>query len=108
MTDLELCKAIAAIEGIEVTEEYVGTMGDLITVPPQPFYPQPYDPLTDKAVLWDLTVKYKVEVDYAVPEVTIHKHFLNAVFQFTFSFDSIEDLPRTILKVIIKANADDK
>lgn len=44
MTDLEICKRIAEIEKIHVSNVECGM----------------YDPLTDKALCFDLMVKYKV------------------------------------------------
>ncbi len=47
MTDLEICKRIAEIEGIHVSNVDAGM----------------YDPLTDKALCFDLMVKYDVRVE---------------------------------------------
>jgi len=62
MTDLEICKRIAEIEGetIEHIYKYVLFISRTEDV---------YNPLTDKAMCFDLMVKYKVSVfheyDYA-------------------------------------------
>ncbi len=47
MTDLEICKRIAEIEKIHVSNVDAGM----------------YDPLTDKALCFDLMVKYDVRVE---------------------------------------------
>ncbi len=48
MTDLEICKRIAEIEKIHVSNAECGM----------------YDPLTEKALCFDLMVKYKVEIEW--------------------------------------------
>lgn len=53
LTDLEICKKIADIEGFP--EQVLEFHDDHILN---------YNPLTDKALCFDLMVKYKVELDF--------------------------------------------
>ena len=60
MTDLEICKRIAEIEGhLAIQSSNEGK--DFIFVP---HVKVEYNPLTDKALCFDLMVKHKVEVEW--------------------------------------------
>ena len=108
MNDLELCKAIAEIEG----EEVVIDGGELWT------YIKPlasavktlcnvYNPLTDKALLWDLTVKYRVDIDW--PNMEIYHVAIKGDHVFiSVHYKDESELPRAILQAIVRAHADDK
>ena len=69
MTDLEICKRIAEIEGLlwvvaypNTNKEFIGLINgnDLTGTPPELI--GEYNPLTDKALCFDLMVKHNIEV----------------------------------------------
>ncbi len=89
LTDIEICKKIAEIEG--VGNEWLAIPGR--------HNRDAYNPLTDKALLWDLMVKYNIEIDY-----NIHVGMSNAD---VFLEDLDEDksrLPRAVLLEIIEVH----
>jgi len=55
MTDLEICQKIAEIEGIDFSVD-----GEHVFYKPDG-WPCGYNPLTDKALCFDLMVKYSIE-----------------------------------------------
>jgi hypothetical protein len=113
MNDLELCKAIAKIEGIGAVEEVMLLGGRaLIITPPDtgniyaPTALNIYAPLTDKELLFNLMVKYEVEADFDEKEVVIYVYTTEGnpiLKKFRESFTDKEDIKVAILKVIIKA-----
>jgi hypothetical protein len=69
MTDLEICKRIAEIEGLNVaapsevaSREYLENV--CVIIPEGEYHPQSYcyNPLTDKALCFDLMVKHKLSL----------------------------------------------
>lgn len=115
LTDLQLCKRIAEIEGLDekilaalakhqenraAFERYnVASISNPYAI--QKDVIDVYNPLTNKALLFDLMVKYKVEIDYLRPgDCTI------------FDSDNLEStvimigdsLPRAILTAIVEDN----
>ncbi len=62
MTDLEICKRIAEIEGYHVSTDVKPSCGSAYAnIYPDNCYGN-YNPLTDKALCFDLMVKYNIEV----------------------------------------------
>ena len=58
LTDLEICKKIAEIEGVKI--EIVGDHTvEMIT----PFHQRIYNPLTDDALCFQLLKKYRLEIE---------------------------------------------
>ncbi len=104
MNDLELCKRIAEIEGLEFKVKR-----DAVLLLPWPQYRDKYqyNPLTDKALLWDLMVKYRVDIDWRNREI----YSLNVKGDQIFISSHYEDesgILRAVLLAIIEAHADDK
>ena len=110
LSDLELCKRIAEIEGykteifkgkLEVTKEFLS--GTEMTCD--------YKPLTNKALLFDLTAKYCIVFDRhpqcpsvgfaQCPMVKDNKVNMRAS---SVKFMATEQLPRAILTAIVEAN----
>ena len=80
MNDLEICQRIAEIEGIHVSNAECGM----------------YDPLTDKALCFDLMVKYQVSIEPQPFNLTYAKiNYQHAVLD--------ENLQRAICLTIIEA-----
>ena len=80
MNNLEICKRIAEIEGVY----YIETKGDvpfLGLIEPNDFTGTPpeligeYNPLTDKALCFDLMVKYKVVMAWLWDELDGTPHY---------------------------------
>jgi len=71
MDDLDICKRIAEIEGIEgniyeavrLSEQWSNNAGTGLITSPQSFI-DIYNPLTDDALCFQLMVKYKIKVMY--------------------------------------------
>ena len=62
MTDLEICKRIAEIEGYRVSTDVRPSCGSAYAnIYPDNCYGN-YNPLTDKALCFDLMVKYKLSL----------------------------------------------
>jgi hypothetical protein len=68
MTDLEICKRIAEIEGNKATVVECADGSWLCGEECDE-----YNPLTDKALCFDLMVKYKVEVEWCGNECATYK-----------------------------------
>ena len=64
MNDLEICKAIAEIEGIDVTVGYVNTTYSIIYTTNLKGENNEYNPLTDDALCFRLMEKYQVTPGY--------------------------------------------
>lgn len=67
MTDLEICKRIAEIEGHKTKELPTGIKSIVVINPHLQSEDDCftwYNPLTDKALCFDLMVKHKVEVEW--------------------------------------------
>jgi hypothetical protein len=65
LTDLEICKRIAEIEGLKIHSKNqcsvnVLTCNNGLNIP----IAQQYNPLTDDALCFQLMVKYKVDVEF--------------------------------------------
>ena len=84
MTDLEICKRIAEIEGIHVSNADVGM----------------YDPLINKALCFDLMVNHKIEIDFTEDGKTRAWQHYHIDGQDTLS----KSTPRAICLAIIEAN----
>lgn len=64
LTDLEICKRIAEIEGFDyqVIEPLFPNRGAHIAVGDN--LPRTYNPLTDKALCFELMVKHQIQLDW--------------------------------------------
>ena len=73
MTDLEICKRIAEIEGYRVSTDVKPSCGSVYAnIYPDNCYGN-YNPLTDKALCFDLMVKYNVVfLDSEASVTTLH------------------------------------
>jgi len=107
LTDLELEKRIADIEGVNyfITKgesPFVGILSenDFTGTPPELI--GKFNPLTDKALLWDLRQKHEVEIDdfCKTCRIWVGGHGDN----FATDYDEIDQLPRAMLEVIVEAN----
>jgi len=109
LTDLEICKKIAEIEGIlvEVVEHSLGNPWAKTKIGTR----YNYNPLIDKTLLWDLMVKYQVCIEFETAEHGIVEIWpLDAevsalIGTYSSVFYSSEGLPRAILQCIIDANS---
>jgi len=104
MNDLELIKRIAEIEGVDlrffsISKRDNGT-----------FYvfadngaTRNINYLTDKALLWDLMVKYEVNINHADMYVFMTESDGGWSYSHV-DYDDISDLPRAILECIVKSD----
>lgn len=94
MTDLELCKKIAEIDNGKGWLESMYADKDIQRIGWK------YNPLTDKALLWDAMVKYEVDIIWTerIVQSGCHDTF-NAI-----AFGDNDDLPRAILECIVEAH----
>ena len=104
LTNYELCKRIAEIEGFEVKISSVNPSAVYATKDDGDIYLCDYNPLTKKSILFDLMVKHEVFIDYHVSEVIIVNYETQKSFE--VDFGGASDIPRSILECIIFANAD--
>lgn len=102
LTDLELCKRIAVIEGFE-TKIVKDTLRVGFTIGSSPIMWGDFESLTNKALLFDLMVKYGAEIDYDDMTCSIY-HDESLIAASTTVFKSKEDLPRAILECIMEAS----
>lgn len=112
-TDLELCKKIAEIEGVDVVEDggglrtYIKVGATCVKT-----LCENYNPLTNKALLFDLMVKYNVCIDrgFAGIEQGLAEIWpkdidtCSLIGTYCAEFKSNEGIPRAILECIVKAN----
>lgn len=94
LSKLELCKRIAEIEGVPFHEAKSQNQNGIVTTLFS------YNPLTDRALLWDLTIKHGVclnrsNADRDMWLVGINKDHIVSTYL---------NIPRTILEVIVEAN----
>ena len=102
LTDLEICKRIAKIDGANVKSRYAGTQKEYLYLD---HVDEEYNPLTDKAICWDLMIKHDIEF-------TKGGGFQN--YRYGARFDHFvgskqywdKDLPRAICMAIIEAHND--
>ena len=99
LTDLELCKRIADIEGLTVEVGALGVYGP----EDENGWCQEYNPLTDKALLFDLMVNYEVAVTFGFENAVIHCKNVNRNGATAKKVDK-PDIPRAILTAIVEAN----
>jgi hypothetical protein len=106
LTDLELITAIAKIEGFnydvrrdsvcpcDPTDVIVHKLTDV------------YNPLTDKAMLWDLFIKYGVTIDRYLSECYIIEFDcdVDGAILSEINFEDIDGIPRAGLECIVEAN----
>jgi len=72
MTDLEICKRIAEIEGYRVSTDVRPSCGSAYAnIYPDNCYGN-YNPLTDKALCFDLMVKHKVDTEWWGDELGVY------------------------------------
>ncbi len=108
LTDLELCKRIAEIERVDVTESDGGLwvyvkvgatcVKTLVSI---------YSPLTNKALLFDLMLKHKVEPEYYEPDDMVSSMVIYAKDYSLLARSEFKeecDAPRAILECIVRAN----
>jgi len=104
LTDLEICKKIAEIEGLEVVALDVFKNGTQFLRKALFFEDfEEYNPITDKALLWDLMVKYRVMIDWYNMELYILNIDGDLISNF-IQFADESELPRAVLLAIIEAH----
>jgi hypothetical protein len=64
LTDLEICKRIAEIEGVEINHQILQHDNLLVTIPRGDYMRKEYNPLTDDALNHQLMIKYKVTTEF--------------------------------------------
>jgi hypothetical protein len=97
MNDLEMCKAMAEIEGIELKLD--GTRMPTKGFSKRNLTP-PYNPITDIALNCALRDKYEVGIDYNVGScIVIHGEEFRED-----CFESNDEIPRVVIECILKAN----
>ena len=108
LTDLEICKRIAEIEGVNwmpaypnQPNEFVGLVSesDLSGTPPELI--GEFNPLTNKALCFDLMVKYKIEVRLHFNQVGYWGK-TGKFREFFFPTDINNNTQRAICNAIIK------
>jgi hypothetical protein len=100
LTKLELCKAIADIEGLDDVDV---RDGKLVHVGRDGMLRAPYkecNPIADKAWLFDLQIKHKVELEFR------NKRIYAIIQTRLAAIESVDDsgAPRAILECIVGAN----
>ena len=100
LPDLELEKRISDIEG--VLTQHAG--GRLVTVNFNGGISVNYNPLTDKAMLWDLRLKHRVEIDDDCKTCRIWKLDDETGYNWVVDYETDGQLPRAMLEVIVEAN----
>ena len=118
LTDLELCKKIAEIEGLAVADpgvvssrEYNESTCLIIPHGKHSPYSYVYSPLTNKALLFDLMVKYKVELNHNQEDSNLAVIWpsdietSNLIGNYFVEFKCDADIPRAILECIVEANS---
>jgi hypothetical protein len=105
LSDLELEKRIAKIEGIEVSESVMMVKADPIPTGRGLITDEyiEFNPLTDKALLWDLAIKYRVKFDWVeCPAGTGKAYF--AFMGIGKVTDYCGTPERAVLECIVEAN----
>ncbi len=102
LTDLEICKRIAEIEGLSPLSEDEWDLSDgcLILINDCSEF---YNPLTDDALCFQLMKKHKVEVDYDDKEVSIYGHPAHRFIAIT-TIGYVDDINKAILLAIMEAH----
>jgi len=111
MNNLQVAKAIAELEGVEVEEvQYYGSAHGGEDYPVllrvrRGVHGERYDPL-DWSILGSLMVKYEVEVDYIGMWTDIAYIGAKGIVKHhePIKFESKEDIPRAVCECILKAN----
>ncbi len=114
LTDLEICKRIAEIEGFEFDVKSLFTNGPLGVWPKCGFKEAgmsiasgSYNPLTDDALIKQFIYKYEVTIVWGRNLVMMYrKPNLNPVDTVRFEFTDKSELNKTILLAIIEAHND--
>ena len=102
LSDLEICKKLAELEGIDFSSSRLGVL-QYFKVGDMGKETKKYNPITDWSILGPLMVKYKVEVDYTCMDVSIYlKDYTVPVSVRTF--DNEEGIPEAICLCILEAN----
>lgn len=104
MNDLELCKKIAEIEGVEFSVRGNSVVADNPAEAIKDKLTDIYNPLTNKALLFDLLVKYDVCICRYNDYVYIESDYTDAEHKAYESFSDEKDIPRAILECIVEAN----
>ena len=100
LTDLEICKRIAEIESVsfmELSEAVIRLSEPDGSGEPQEAI-EPYNPLTDDALLNQLIFKHEVSVNFSICEVSMVTNKYHSM-----DFNDIPSLKRNILLLIIEA-----
>lgn len=108
LTDLELEKRIAEIEGITVSESIMMVKGNPIPTGRGLITDEyiEFNPLADRAMLWDLRLKHKVEIDDECTTCRIwdYEGNLDSGCNWVVDYETDKHLPRAMLEVIVEAN----
>ena len=96
LTDLEICKEIARIEGVNAKSRYKGRAGEYLYVD---HVDEEFNPLTDKALCFDLMVKYGVSFERCLKTLTYKAgHYSTRLFR---SFIEADCASKSICLAII-------
>lgn len=103
LADLELCKKIAEIEGLNT---WIDQNGDLRANHFNTQYDSGYSPLTNKALLFDLSIKHKINIEWfgGLPAYASMSDY-DCDFEPVASVcGGVSGIPRAILECIVEAN----
>lgn len=112
LSDLDICKKIAEIEGYTVSNEHY-TDGQAY-VEYQAFCPtdledftsvKPYMPIHSKEMCLDLMFKYEVCINHYSSTAYIDSDYTDSPHIAQVSFDGLDSMKKAICLVIIEANA---
>jgi len=103
LSDLDLCKKIADIEGLTSHIAMEGSPNAYIWCDDTE---TEYDPLTNKALLFDLMYKYDVSTCRYSDCAFIVSDYTDIPHKASVSFSGKEEFSRAILECIVEANKD--
>tara|TARA_R110002020_G_scaffold467655_2_gene691421 strand:+ start:9225 stop:9596 length:372 start_codon:yes stop_codon:yes gene_type:complete len=109
LTDLEICKKIAEIEGkyTELLDKQASYNARLVHVQEKANITRWFNPLTDDALCFKLICKYEVNIDHYYGTAYIQSDYTGKTNVGQSSFSDDEELNKAILLAIIEANNND-
>lgn len=99
LTEIEIINEIVRIERMSNVRFSSGVFSTEVV----PGIRQEYNPLRNKALLFDLMVKHEVAVTFGLGSVVVHCKNVNRNGAVAKKVDK-KDLPRSILECIVEAN----
>ena len=106
MNELELIKAFARIEGVDIV--MVGKTPYIEDINPTFTIRMPYNPITDLALNCAARDKHKVDVDYLDNDMAnVEMWHRAADLLAMIECCSVSDIPRAVIECIVKAHGGD-